>query len=60
MVTVGRRGEDGTILYARDDTALRHDAGVQQETDTPSEAYAPFPKWESGRPGGWDSLPWNR
>ena len=60
MVTVGRRGEGGTILYARDDTALRHDAGVEAETDTPSEAYEPFPKWASGRPGGWDSLPWNR
>jgi len=60
MVTLGRRGEDGTILYARDDTALRHGAGVEQDTDTPAEAYEPFPKWESGRPGDWDSLPWNR
>ena len=60
MVTVGRRGEGETILYARDDTALSHGAVAEQETDTPSEAYAPFPKWESGRPGGWDSLPWNR
>jgi uncharacterized cupin superfamily protein len=60
MVTVGRRSEDGTILYARNDIALSHGAGVEQGTDTPSEAYAPFPKWEPGRPGGWDSLPWNR
>ena len=60
MVTVGRRGEGETIFYARDDTALSHGAVAEQETDTPSEAYAPFPKWESGRPGGWDSLPWSR
>jgi uncharacterized cupin superfamily protein len=60
MVTVGARTEGGTILYARDETALRHDAGVEAETDTPAEAYGPFPKWESGRPAGWDSLPWVR
>jgi uncharacterized cupin superfamily protein len=60
MVTLGRRGEDGTILYARDETALRHEAGGEQDTDTPPVAYEPFPKWEPGRPGDWDSLPWNR
>jgi len=60
IVTVGRRGEGGTILYARDETALRHSAGVEADTDTPADAYKPFPKWESGRPSGWDSLPWNR
>jgi uncharacterized cupin superfamily protein len=60
MVTLGRRGDDGAILYARDETALRHGAAVEQDTDTPAEAYEPFPKWESGRPGDWDSLPWNR
>ena len=60
VVTVGGRSEDGTILYARDETAASHDAVGEQETDTPSEAYAPFPKWEPGRPGAWDTLPWNR
>jgi uncharacterized cupin superfamily protein len=60
LVTVGRRSESGTIRYARDETALRHGAGVEEETDAPSEAYAPFPKWESGRPASWDELPWNR
>ena len=33
---------------------------AKKKPDTPSEAYAPFPKWESGRPDCWDSLPWNR
>ena len=60
MVTLGARSEDATILYARDEAALLHDAGVEQETDAAREAYAAFPKWESGRPMGWDSLPWNR
>jgi uncharacterized cupin superfamily protein len=60
VVTVGGRSEDGTILYALDETAASHDAVAEQETDTPSEAYAPFPKWEEGRPASWDELPWNR
>ena len=59
MVTLGAR-KDGSIHYARDETALRHSAGVEQDTDTPAEAYEPFAKWEDGRPAAWDSLPWNR
>ena len=58
VVTVGARG--GTIHYVRNETALAHDAGVEEETASPDEAYAPFPKWESGRPASWDDLPWNR
>ena len=50
MVTLGARTEDGTILYACDETALRLGAGVEEDTDTPAEAYAPFPKWKRGRP----------
>jgi uncharacterized cupin superfamily protein len=60
MVTLGARNEDGSILYARNDAALAHGAGVETDTDTPAEAYAPFAKWEDGRPRAWDSLPWNR
>jgi uncharacterized cupin superfamily protein len=60
MVTLGFRNEDGTILYARDEKALLHGAGVEQETGVAAEAYDPFPKWESGRPSAWDTLPWNR
>jgi quercetin dioxygenase-like cupin family protein len=58
LVTLGLRG--GSILYARDETALAHGAGVEAETDTPDVAYAPFPEWEPGRPAAWDDLPWNR
>jgi uncharacterized cupin superfamily protein len=60
VVTLGARSEDGSILYARDETALRLGAGVETDTDTPAEAYAPFPEWKAGRPAAWDSLPWNR
>jgi quercetin dioxygenase-like cupin family protein len=58
MVTLGLRG--GTIVYERNDLALAHGAGVEEETDTPSVAYEPFPKWEESRPASWDDLPWNR
>ena len=60
LVTVGLRDDRGTILYTRDETALAHGAGVDDETDTPADAYAPFPTWEVGRPAAWDELPWNR
>ncbi len=58
MVTLGLRG--GSIVYERNDVALAHGAGVEEETDTPGVAYAPFPEWEEGRPASWDELPWNR
>jgi len=58
MVALGLRS--GSIVYPRDDVALSHGAGVEEETDTPSVAYAPFPKWEAGRPASWHDLPWNR
>ena len=37
----GRLGAD-TILYPRDEVALAHGAGVEQDTPHPREAYAPF------------------
>jgi quercetin dioxygenase-like cupin family protein len=58
MVTLGLRG--GSIVYERNDVALAHGAGVEEETDTPDVAYEPFPKWEEGHPASWDELPWNR
>jgi uncharacterized cupin superfamily protein len=58
IVMVGSRSPNGTILYARDETALEHGAAVEQETGSPHEAYAPFPHWQLGRPESWDDLPW--
>ncbi|HJU36469.1 MAG TPA: hypothetical protein VJ716_03510 [Gaiellaceae bacterium] len=60
MVTVGARGDEHSILYPRGETALAHGAGVEEETDSVDEAYAPFPEWDSRRPAAWDSLPWSR
>jgi uncharacterized cupin superfamily protein len=47
MLTVGARSE-GTILYPRDETALRHSAGVEEDTPSPRDAYAPFGHWRLG------------
>jgi uncharacterized cupin superfamily protein len=46
------------IVYPRSELARRHGAGVETETSLPLEAYAPFPKWQPGRPAGWNGLPW--
>ena len=40
----GSRTGEGSIVYPVDPVALRHKAGVQQETTEPREAYAPFPE----------------
>jgi len=54
---IGHRREDGTINYPRSDVALAHRAGVEAETPSPGEAYAPFPRWRLGRPEA-PHLPW--
>jgi uncharacterized cupin superfamily protein len=41
---VGHRG----IVYPRSDVALARGAGVEQETNQPREAYAPFGHWQTG------------
>jgi hypothetical protein len=35
-----------------------NEAGVEQETTSPAEAYAELEKWKPGRPKSWDGLPW--
>jgi len=46
------------IVYPRSELALRHGAGVETETSKPAEAYAPFKRWQPGRPTDWAGLPW--
>jgi uncharacterized cupin superfamily protein len=58
MLMVGARSDEGTILYPRDDTALARGAGVEEDTPSPQEAYAPYSHWRLGRPERWDELPW--
>jgi uncharacterized cupin superfamily protein len=55
---VGARREGRTIVYPRSETALAHGAGVEAETPSPAEAYAPFDHWRPGRLETWAELPW--
>jgi uncharacterized cupin superfamily protein len=50
----GAREHHGTAVYPRNDTALKHGAGVEADTSQSSEAYARFAKWQPGPP---DSFP---
>jgi len=54
----GSRFHPHSAVYPRSELALRHGAGVEQETDQPKEAYAPYPPWTPGRPASFDGLPW--
>ncbi len=55
----GARDEGGSIVYPVSQTARARAAGVETETPKPSEAYAPFPQWQLGRPAAWSGLPWS-
>ena len=52
ILMTGRRTADKSIVYPRSDLARRRGAGVDVETTSPSEAYAPFPHWRPGRDDG--------
>jgi uncharacterized cupin superfamily protein len=54
----GGRTKEKEIVYPRSEAALGHDAGVESETSSPAEAYAPFPHWQPNHPDRWDGLPW--
>ena len=59
FMTGARKGwpERGTV-YLRSELAIRYGAGVEEETTSGAQAYAPFPKWQLGPPKSWDGLPW--
>jgi uncharacterized cupin superfamily protein len=44
LLGVGGRVGPGNPVYPVSAVALKHGAGVEQETATPKEAYAPFPE----------------
>lgn len=46
------------IVYPRSELALRHAAGVEEETTVPAEAYASRARWKLGPPQDWNGLPW--
>jgi uncharacterized cupin superfamily protein len=57
---IGARTHEKHIVYPESELARRHGGGVESETSSPAEAYAPFPHWRAARPEGWDELPWAR
>jgi uncharacterized cupin superfamily protein len=46
------------VVYPRSELALRHEAGVEEETSLVPGAVPPIPPWHPARPEGWDALPW--
>jgi len=55
----GARRDDDTIVYPVSETAQARGAGVESETPSPREAYAPFGHWRLGRPAAWSDLAWS-
>jgi uncharacterized cupin superfamily protein len=53
----GARTTEKEIRYPEWDVAQRRGAGVRRETNSPAEAYEPFPSWFSKRPD-LTGLPW--
>jgi uncharacterized cupin superfamily protein len=58
VLGVGARGHEirtgtGRGSYPVDEAALRHNVGVEEETDDPEVAYAPFAASERPPYGGW-------
>jgi uncharacterized cupin superfamily protein len=58
MVGARKGWPEKGIVYPRSELALRHGAGVEEETTSPAEAYASQPKFRPGPPGSWDGVPW--
>jgi uncharacterized cupin superfamily protein len=58
VLMIGAREDlDNEVLaYPRNETALKHGAGVETATPSPDEAYGPFPDWAPGRPDAVDRL----
>jgi uncharacterized cupin superfamily protein len=58
LFMTGARTGDKSIVYPSSEHARSLGAGVETETSSASEAYAPLPHWQPNRPAGWDRLPW--
>jgi uncharacterized cupin superfamily protein len=58
ILMTGARTKEKSIVYPGSEVARRHGAGVETETSSAAEAYAPFPHWQPNRPAGSDRLPW--
>jgi uncharacterized cupin superfamily protein len=55
ILMIGTRTPDAGVVYPVSDLAKRHGAGVEQETESPHEAYRPYPNRKApvGYRDGW-------
>jgi uncharacterized cupin superfamily protein len=61
ILMAGSRTEPWEVRYVVSDVASRHDAGVQEETSDPRQAYVGrFEPSRRERPSYWDRLPWSK
>jgi uncharacterized cupin superfamily protein len=58
LLATGARRAGRPIRYPVSEVALRHGAGVEQETPNPREAYAGYADERMERPASWSELPW--
>ena len=58
LLMVGARPRGKAFRYSRSALAQTWGAAVEEETESPAEAYAPFPHWRPGRPHNDGELPW--
>jgi uncharacterized cupin superfamily protein len=58
ILMTGTRRPGRPILYPVSDLALRYGAGVETETPSPRDAYAPYADERFERPASWEALPW--
>jgi uncharacterized cupin superfamily protein len=59
LLMVGARPEGKAFVYPRSELALAHGASVRETTESPAEAYTPFPHWRPGRPDDEGDFPWS-
>jgi uncharacterized cupin superfamily protein len=58
ILMVGARSDNSALFYPVSELARRYGASAERDTDSPEDAYAPFPDREAARPAPWDELPW--
>jgi uncharacterized cupin superfamily protein len=59
LLMVGARPAGRSIVYPSSEAARARGAGVETETTSPFEAYAPFGHWQPARPAPRGGLPWD-
>jgi uncharacterized cupin superfamily protein len=58
ILMAGSRDADGDIFYPLSGLARRYEAGVDEATESPAEAYANAGPFRAERPASWNELPW--